>query len=153
MAISARLLGVFPGVRGLSVPITQGKTLRTTVNIQIGGNVPVDNPEVFIFIADELSPPTGDPYSDLLTWIDEQETSDWLQSTQTGIAPGTTLTFTSDIDTSSLTTGIKDVAVVLRIFYQGTEYYVDEYHENDAVEIVAPAAPGASIVSVSYEEV
>ena len=151
--IGARLLSVgYPGVRGLSVPITQGKTLRVSVTFQNTGNVTLDSAAVAVYVGDSLSAPTGDVEQDNWTWGNEKETSGFGFG-PTNMAPGETATVNVDIDTTNMSEGTKDVAVVLSITYQGTGYYIDEYYESDAITIQIPEIPAAEIVSVSYEEV
>jgi len=158
--LGAKLIRVYPGVRGLSVPITQGKTLRINITFQNIGNVTLDNVYFTAYIGDELTYSAG---MDIATLEDYWQTERFQIGINIGAADSTYVSNLPPGGTGSayatiyippdLPAGLYDVGIILKMNYQGVWYLADAYHEDDAIEIKEAPKPAASIVSVSYEEV
>ena len=144
------------------VPVPVGATVQIPIDKKIKASVTIGNTgsqsltrdfTAFICYADTLSDSSGDPETDLATWVSEADVTDVKTETGKTLDPGDTLTIeTSGILASHWNEGdIIDAGVVVYASVAGTYEYYDSLKITDAIEIIAPALR-VEITDVSFSE-
>ena len=148
-----RAAGELLPVGATTVQIPLDKKIKVEVTIENTGSQSITKDfSVDIFYADTLSDSSGDPETDLYTWIGEFEASDAAEVSGQTLKPGDTYTLVGSSPVSANTwaenTKIDAGIVLASVGY--SELY-DSLKIADAVEIIAPTLR-VEITDVTFSE-